>query len=146
MLVNSSHIYFYMLQKCKVTYMPLSECQFIHLHAVLVIGKDRPTPHPLIVGILPAAKSETYYWCILSLYIFFLAVQMIKSVFQHSVNSVKVHLYIAFSIFITKQVIKLIPSLAVMMLVNWTARVNLKKFLILSINQRVMVPVVLLTP
>lgn len=84
-----------------------------------------------------------YYYCI-----FFFALQMMKSVFffLHSVNTVQVHLYIAFSIFITKQVIKLIPSLAVIMLVNWTARVNLKKFLILSINQRVMVPVVLLTP
>lgn len=54
---------------------------------------------------------------------------MMKSVFffLHSVNTVQVHLYIAFSIFITKQVIELIPSLAVIMLVNWTARVNLKK-------------------
>lgn len=53
---------------------------------------------------------------------------MMKSgFFLHSVNTVKVHLYIAYSIFITKQVIKLIPSLAVIMLVNWTARVNLKK-------------------
>lgn len=109
--------------------------------------QDHPPP-PLRVGILPAAKSETYYWCILLLYIFFLLCKWWSQFcfFLHSVNTVQVHLYIAFSIFITKQVIKLIPSLAVIMLVNWTARVNLKKFLILSINQRVTVPVVLLTP
>lgn len=91
---------------------------------MLVIGKD--SPPPLRVGILPAAKSETYYWCILLLYFLGGCANDEVRFFLHSVNTVKVHLYIALSIFITKQVMKLIPSRAVIPLVNWTARVNLK--------------------
>lgn len=98
---------------------------------MLVIGKDRPNPPPHPP---PPLASRDFTCCkkwdlllvhIITVFFWGCANDEVRF-FLHSVNTVKVHLYIALSIFITKQVMKLIPSRAVIPLVNWTARVNLK--------------------